>query len=73
MRVDLILGGTTVLALVYPHAEDRPLDLFSSAIVPEFTPHARGSTVGKENQRWMTRVYPACAGIDHRSIISPKT
>ena len=29
-----------------------------------FTPHARGSTGGKQNEMAIGQVYPACAGID---------
>ena len=43
---------------------DRPLLLPAARGVPQFTPHARGSTVVLVSPGFPLRVYPACAGID---------
>ena len=43
---------------------DRPIILFLLFIDPEFTPHARGSTLLRNSFQSVLAVYPACAGID---------
>src|SRR5690606_28429212 len=45
---------------------DRPSSYFLTYGLKEFTPHARGSTEKGSKRRRSRRVYPACAGIDHR-------
>ena len=46
---------------------DRPLSAASVLVIFQFTPHARGSTLGKEGKGNSSSVYPACAGIDRNS------
>ena len=82
----LILGGTTVLALVYPACAgidpiirardakierlprmrgDRPDDNGKTSRHCHFIiSHARGSTCNQPNSIAVSTVYPACAGID---------
>ena len=43
---------------------DRPGRHLLDYQPPEFTPHARGSTLGRRLRGLEERVYPACAGID---------
>ena len=43
---------------------DRPLLPPMSTAIYQFTPHARGSTLGPHTARKPDLVYPACAGID---------
>jgi len=45
---------------------DRPIPERVYLWLPEFTPHARGSTSVGYCQSGTYTVYPACAGIDHR-------
>ncbi len=43
---------------------DRPELLPSKGWYYVFTPHARGSTMPKDKEQAVAKVYPACAGID---------
>ena len=45
---------------------DRPRSRMLSMSESGFTPHARGSTLGKASLNLQRVVYPACAGIDPR-------
>ena len=47
-----------------PHARDRPERNHPWLLLPQFTPHARGSTWGGVDVIKKALVYPACAGID---------
>jgi len=47
---------------------DRPWLLVKGGFRHEFTPHARGSTVTSKAEKSGASVYPACAGIDLRSV-----
>jgi len=50
---------------------DRPYRNSRTKITKKFTPHARGSTVSKEDPGSGSHVYPACAGIDPQPGQSP--
>ena len=63
--IDPSLGITSMLAACLPRMRgDRPAPGPDACGGHWFTPHARGSTLGRENHYWRREVYPACAGID---------
>ncbi len=43
---------------------DRPYFLRCRGLISRFTPHARGSTLLNIRKKSLSKVYPACAGID---------
>ena len=43
---------------------DRPPGRWTRGEKDKFTPHARGSTVFRQFEKFSNNVYPACAGID---------
>ncbi len=43
---------------------DRPYEELVAEVRQKFTPHARGSTFSGRFPLRLSRVYPACAGID---------
>jgi len=47
---------------------DRPLEEMLCFWGCVFTPHARGSTVPKDEDQAVAAVYPACAGIDLQRV-----
>ncbi len=47
---------------------DRPIPEKVCLWLPEFTPHARGSTFAIGRMVVLMKVYPACAGIDLFSV-----
>ena len=48
---------------------DRPCAFWQIEVSLPFTPHARGSTLGKKRPFLLWEVYPACAGIDPPNTI----
>ena len=52
---------------------DRPSFSTVSITSSRFTPHARGSTLRFKRSPTCITVYPACAGIDHRTKKKPTT
>ena len=48
---------------------DRPNQTSGNALLIEFTPHARGSTLSLLTHIAKSTVYPACAGIDPKATL----
>ena len=70
--IDPLAGKDRITRPCLPRMRgDRPLLLFVSPHILQFTPHARGSTWLCGVRALPTLVYPACAGIDRYFPIPP--